>query len=81
MSADGTARLWGTQVPALRQLGAHNGAVSAVAYDPTGKLVLSASADGTARLWHTDGTVAQTLDSGRQGHGRGVRRRERADRG
>jgi WD40 repeat protein len=52
-AADGTVRLWaGRNGAALHMLKAHTGAITSLAFDSTGKLLVSGSADHTARIWN-----------------------------
>ena len=68
---DGAWRKWSSHWAERANLAGHKGSVSAVAFSPDGKLVLTGSYDHTARLWdaatgeavatltgHTDGVTA-----------------------
>jgi WD40 repeat protein len=51
-AADGTVRLWrGDDGSASRTLGGHTDAVTSLAFDPSGTLLVSGSVDHTARIW------------------------------
>ena len=62
-AADGTVRLWrGSDGSALQTLRGHSDGVTALAFDPSGALLVSGSADHTARIWDTStGKLAHAL--------------------
>jgi WD40 repeat protein len=62
-AADGTVRLWrGSDGAALHTLRGHRGAVTSLAFDPTGALLVSGSDDQTARIWDArTGKLVHTL--------------------
>jgi hypothetical protein len=55
-----------------RRLLGHDGAVSAVAFSPDGKLVLTGSYDKTARLWEAAGGKLSATLSGHEASVNGV---------
>ncbi len=67
-SADGTAKLWGSDGRLVATCQGHRTSVNAVAFAADGRLA-TGSEDGTAKLWGSDGHLIATCE----GHGGGVR--------
>lgn len=51
---NGNVKLWNSTTGSQRILQGHNGAITAVAFDPTGSLVVMGSEMGTITLWRPD---------------------------
>jgi WD40 repeat protein len=63
-AADGSVRLWRARdgKPLFTPLHGHTGAISSLAFDRTGALLVSGSTDSTARIWNVrTGTLVHAL--------------------
>jgi WD40 repeat protein/uncharacterized caspase-like protein/energy-coupling factor transporter ATP-binding protein EcfA2 len=56
-----TARLWTLSGKAIAALNGHSDQVSAIAFSPDSKTVVTASADGTIRRWNMKGATLQLI--------------------
>ncbi|HIK57101.1 MAG TPA: TIR domain-containing protein [Synechococcales cyanobacterium M55_K2018_004] len=60
-SADGSAKIWGTDGTLLTTVRVPNAQVQGVVFSPDSRIFATAATDGTIRLWNLGGTAIRTI--------------------